>query len=477
MIPPLRPGLTYTQAAGGTHHTALLQSDGNGNWKQQERKCSIPVLERGPAYTHVSAGDQHTILVPNDGVEAEYVKFTNTVKLAKSVAPRSWPSRSGSSNVRAEKTSVALGDLCLRFVWQAWRLVTSAFTLCGRRGTYGTGLGLVTAVTPRLFCVAGDIFLRFVQKAWRGAHGTGLALVAALVAAGRLWRRASFAWQAWHLHLPSFCVVGVALGDITGLALVTALVAAGVALGDISLRFVWQAWHSRHGGGLGRRWSPVAPWFCVAARGVALTALFVDGPWQSLEPRGRTRFRSRDYDEQTAEAERQKKKMRLLRGGCLRLNVFDVFAEVATSIDPVLTQRGKKQNCGRQVVLQCCCDVGWTHSRVCFRCIVASSAAYVGTSQAVIASFSLCPCVLSVAEVQKSSACVSNVTEMFERSDACFACVAFLAVERHLPACLPASLSMVKCCRQVLFRGSPTLPSRRPPRREWLQLQWMELIA
>eukprot|EP00435_Cladocopium_sp_Y103_P054232 s1651_g17.t1 len=169
---------------------------------------------------------------------------------------------------------VALGDICLRFVWQAWHSVTSAFTLCGRRGTYGTGL----------------------------------ALVAALVAAGAQWRRASFAWQAWHLATFAFvlrdncvaltalcwlwsalvaaprlcCVAGVALGDIclrfvwqgwhlvtsaftlcgrcgiygTGLALVAALVAAGgrvaprlfcvagVALGDICLRFVWQAGHS-----------------------------------------------------------------------------------------------------------------------------------------------------------------------------------------------------------------------------------------
>eukprot|EP00435_Cladocopium_sp_Y103_P064635 s363_g26.t1 len=98
---------------------------------------------------------------------------------------------------------VALGDICLRFVWQAWHLATSAFVLCGRRGTYGTGLALVTAlawhlrhwagsgdglgrrlspVTPRLFCVAGvalgDICLRL-----RGTYGTGLPLVTALVAA------------------------------------------------------------------------------------------------------------------------------------------------------------------------------------------------------------------------------------------------------------------------------------------------------
>eukprot|EP00435_Cladocopium_sp_Y103_P074375 s4_g48.t1 len=103
---------------------------------------------------------------------------------------------------------VTLGDICLRFVWQAWHLATWTLilNLCGRRGTYGTGLALVTGlvaasrVTRHLFCVAGialgDICLRFVWQAlrlatWtfvscgrRGTYGTGLALVAALVAAG-----------------------------------------------------------------------------------------------------------------------------------------------------------------------------------------------------------------------------------------------------------------------------------------------------
>ena len=32
-------------------------------------------------------------------------------------------------------------DIHLHFAWQAWRLVTSTFTLRGRRGTCGTGLG------------------------------------------------------------------------------------------------------------------------------------------------------------------------------------------------------------------------------------------------------------------------------------------------------------------------------------------------
>eukprot|EP00435_Cladocopium_sp_Y103_P055371 s212_g18.t1 len=121
-------------------------------------------------------------------------------------------------------TSMALSDICLRFVWQARRLATRTFTLRGRCGTYGTGLGLVTAlvgaghgtygaglglvglgrrwvcVTPRLFYMAGvplgDICLRLARHAWhlatrtfalcgrRGTHGTGLAQVVALVGAG-----------------------------------------------------------------------------------------------------------------------------------------------------------------------------------------------------------------------------------------------------------------------------------------------------
>ena len=42
---------------------------------------------------------------------------------------------------------VALGDIKLRFVWQAWRLLTSTFVLRGRRCTYDTGLALVATHT------------------------------------------------------------------------------------------------------------------------------------------------------------------------------------------------------------------------------------------------------------------------------------------------------------------------------------------
>ena len=38
---------------------------------------------------------------------------------------------------------VALGDICLRFAWQATHLVTYNFVLRDRRGTYGIGLALL----------------------------------------------------------------------------------------------------------------------------------------------------------------------------------------------------------------------------------------------------------------------------------------------------------------------------------------------
>ena len=153
---------------------------------------------------------------------------------------------------------VALGAIHLRFTWQAWHLATSfrftwlawhlatTFVLRGRRGTCGTGLALVAGVA------LGDIYLCFAWQAWHLRHwaGSGGALGRDLVAGdarGTLRGRRG-AWR----HPLSFRM-------------------AGAALGDIYLRFAWQAWRLRHwagsGGALGRH----LPSFCVA--GVALAAL------------------------------------------------------------------------------------------------------------------------------------------------------------------------------------------------------------
>ena len=185
---------------------------------------------------------------------------------------------------------VALGDIHLRFTWQAWHLATSIVTLRGRRGTHDMGLALVTRLGPSWrfdaaavlrgrrgtwwhppsFHVAGvalgDVYRHFAWQAWHSRHwaGSGDALGSQLT----VWRRGCFAWQAWHLvtstfvsrgrrgtwrRLSSLCVAGVALttwGWLWWRAWVPAdgltprlFCVAGAALGDIHLRFTWQAWH------------------------------------------------------------------------------------------------------------------------------------------------------------------------------------------------------------------------------------------
>ena len=114
---------------------------------------------------------------------------------------------------------VALADMDLHFAWQAWHLVTWTCTLRGRRGTYGTGLVLVTrlgAACRRRLCVAG------VALADMDLH---------------------FAWQAWRLVTWTCTLRGRRGAYGTGLVLVTRLCAgcvAGVALADMDLHFTWQ---------------------------------------------------------------------------------------------------------------------------------------------------------------------------------------------------------------------------------------------
>eukprot|EP00435_Cladocopium_sp_Y103_P001782 s3904_g1.t1 len=160
---------------------------------------------------------------------------------------------------------VALGDIDLHFLCQAWHLATWTFTLRGRCGTYGTQLALLTRLVlagAASFCVAGlalgDIDLHFVQQAatwaftlcgrratWR--HRPSLSVSG--VALGDI--DLHFLCQAWHLATWTFTLCGRRGTYGTQLALVTRLVpagtaslcVAGVALGDIDLHFAWQAWH------------------------------------------------------------------------------------------------------------------------------------------------------------------------------------------------------------------------------------------
>ena len=147
------------------------------------------------------------------------------------------------------------------FAWQAWHLVTSTFVsrgrrgtklastvvLRGRRGTHGTGWrawsGFVACDAAAL-CVAGvalgDVHLRFTWQAWHKLAST-------VVLRGRHCTHGT-GWRAWS-------------GFVTCDA--AALCVAGVALGDIHLRFTWQAWHKTR---IHRRfaWQAWHSWYWVA---------------------------------------------------------------------------------------------------------------------------------------------------------------------------------------------------------------------
>ena len=90
--------------------------------------------------------------------------------------------------------------------------------------------------------VLGDIYLRFTWQAWQAWHL--LHLVMRLVAVRRPWSPGTprqFVWQAWHLETSTV----VSPGRCGTWRHLPAFHVAGVALGDIYCSFTWQAWHFR----------------------------------------------------------------------------------------------------------------------------------------------------------------------------------------------------------------------------------------
>ena len=148
---------------------------------------------------------------------------------------------------------VALGDIYLRFAWQAWHL----WHWDGSGGALG--LGLVAGDAAAL-CVAGVAVAAstFVSRGrcgtWRHLPSFCLAGVALMALALRWWRawtgigRRS-TWQAWHLETSTFVLRG-SRGTLRGRRGTwrrpPSFHVAGMALGDIYLRFAWQAWHLWH---------------------------------------------------------------------------------------------------------------------------------------------------------------------------------------------------------------------------------------
>ena len=174
---------------------------------------------------------------------------------------------------------VAQSDIHLRFTWQAWHNLTSTVVLRGRRATYGTGWRPWAGIWRR------GAAPHFAWQAWHNLTST-------FVSRGR---------RGTNSHLLSFCVAGVplmvlggALGPGFGARGAASLCVAGVALGDIHLRFTWQTWHKLTStivlrgrrdthGTVWRAWSGfvargAAP-LCVA--GVALGDIHLRFTWQA----------------------------------------------------------------------------------------------------------------------------------------------------------------------------------------------------
>ena len=273
---------THTHPHPHTHtHTVVLRgrrgTDGTG-WR---------------AWSGLGARDAAALCVAGVALGDIYPRFTwqASHKLASTVVLRGrrgtdgtgWRAWSGLGARDAAAlcvAGVALGDIHLRFTWQAWHELASTVVWRGRRGTDGTGWRAWSGLGARdaaALCVAGvalgDIYPRFtwqashklastvVLRGRRGADGTGwrawsglgardaAALCVAGVALGDIHLR--FTWQAWHELASTVVWRGRRGTDGTGWRAwsglgardAAALGVAGVALGDIHLRFAWQAWH------------------------------------------------------------------------------------------------------------------------------------------------------------------------------------------------------------------------------------------
>ena len=107
----------------------------------------------------------------------------------------------GAGSPLAARGAAALGDIDFRFAWQAWRLTS---------------------------------VLRGIRVTWR--HRPWFCVVGvALVALGWIW------WRAWS-PLVAQSAAALCFGRRCACSHPCCFCVAGVALGDIALRFAWQAW-------------------------------------------------------------------------------------------------------------------------------------------------------------------------------------------------------------------------------------------
>ena len=171
---------------------------------------------------------------------------------------------------------MALGDIHwvgLHFAWQAWHLVTSTFTLCGRRGTL--------VITPLVITQLVITQLVITQLVITCPHTTCSHTQLVITPFART--------QLVHTQLAHTQLVLTQL--VLTCSHTTCPHMAGVGLGDSTLHFARQAWHlvtrgrrGTYGTGLALarlviRWRRGAAAFCVA--GVALCDIHLHFVWQA----------------------------------------------------------------------------------------------------------------------------------------------------------------------------------------------------
>ena len=133
----------------------------------------------------------------------------------------------------------------LRFAWQAWRLAKCTCVWRGRCGTCGTGLALVACLVAALVTRPGR---RGTLRGGRGTRRHWRPICAEVVALGDIYLR--LAWQVWHLSLVARLVAvsrperhGTLRGRHGAWWHRRSICVASLALGDIDVPFAWQAWH------------------------------------------------------------------------------------------------------------------------------------------------------------------------------------------------------------------------------------------
>ena len=172
------------------------------------RRLALPSLAFLPTLSHTHTTLTHNLITTTYSLthtHKTFSHFTHThTQLTATHTHNSLTHTTFSHTTYSQQLSAAVcvaglafGSIGLRSVWQAGHLATSTCTLCGRRGTYGTGLALVVRGT-----YAGRaLVVRLVSRGRRCCLCAWHSEASASILCGRrgIWQhRLYFVWQPWH---------------------------------------------------------------------------------------------------------------------------------------------------------------------------------------------------------------------------------------------------------------------------------------